>query len=579
MASITYWTRLDPHSRTAQLQAGLQATLHDPLWLLARQWQLGEFQAEDAGTPIMAQLRGHQSSLARYHAGPLGTEANTGQPYPHQVPLEVLVEAEPLSQTFHPARAAEAGLHFCRWLQIHGVGHYRGAYQAQYPLPDDNHYRDPASQRYLQVVQGRVLNGHQLYDAVVPPQPGAAPVLPENPAIAPADQAAVLQAITDWLSWYQQRFKEPAAATAWQSDRMEHHFAVSAPAAHGDGEIVFVAPEYPGGQLDWYAFNQRSKASLGLDSESAAAHPLVRTVMPAPVSFPGMPQSRWWTFADTAFSLNSLETGPEDLGRMLLLHFALTYSDDWFLMPVELDVGSVLQIDSLVVSDTFGVRTLVNAFGDVDGAAGAWRLFTHTLENSDTGPRGDQLFIPPTLVSSLHSQPVEEVLLLRDEMANLAWAVETQVENARGQASRRHQTALAESAPAPVPPAADADLAYALMSDVPEHWIPLVPGLASNNQDLQFRRGQLLKYRDGSRVELPAQGQLLTPGVALSLEAEEIDRAGACLTRAYQHSRWLDGTPYLWMARRKRPGRGQGWSGLRYDLIEPIIEPSSEATP
>ena len=48
MSSITFWTRLEPFTRLDDIEDGLQATLHDPLWLLARQWQTGEFGAEDA---------------------------------------------------------------------------------------------------------------------------------------------------------------------------------------------------------------------------------------------------------------------------------------------------------------------------------------------------------------------------------------------------------------------------------------------------------------------------------------------------------------------------------------------------
>ena len=33
-----------------------RATVHDPLWFLARQWQLGEFQGENASTPVRADV-------------------------------------------------------------------------------------------------------------------------------------------------------------------------------------------------------------------------------------------------------------------------------------------------------------------------------------------------------------------------------------------------------------------------------------------------------------------------------------------------------------------------------------------
>src|SRR4029077_18790494 len=51
MASITSWTRLEPHCRDVDIGRSISARLFDPLWLMARQWQMAEFQAADAGTP------------------------------------------------------------------------------------------------------------------------------------------------------------------------------------------------------------------------------------------------------------------------------------------------------------------------------------------------------------------------------------------------------------------------------------------------------------------------------------------------------------------------------------------------
>ena len=39
------------------MRASLSARVFDPLWLLTRQWQVGEFQGEDAGMPVLARVR------------------------------------------------------------------------------------------------------------------------------------------------------------------------------------------------------------------------------------------------------------------------------------------------------------------------------------------------------------------------------------------------------------------------------------------------------------------------------------------------------------------------------------------
>src|SRR5262245_11432550 len=123
MPSITTWMRLEPHSRNAEMNTSLQARIYDPLWLLARQWQLGEFQGEDNGSPIVARWRADRARLTRYHSGPLPPDDPVvGVNYDAaQLPLETLVEREAAgpspNQTARPERlrmAAEAGQQFLR---------------------------------------------------------------------------------------------------------------------------------------------------------------------------------------------------------------------------------------------------------------------------------------------------------------------------------------------------------------------------------------------------------------------------------------------------------------------------------
>ena len=64
MPSITSWNRLEPRTRSPSL-LGIEARIHDPLWLLARQWQFGEFLGEDAGSPVSVRVRGAWSNIGR----------------------------------------------------------------------------------------------------------------------------------------------------------------------------------------------------------------------------------------------------------------------------------------------------------------------------------------------------------------------------------------------------------------------------------------------------------------------------------------------------------------------------------
>ena len=57
MGSITSWIRLEPRGRDDDMTDAVHARVYDPLWMLARQWQMGEFQGEDTGTPVLARWR------------------------------------------------------------------------------------------------------------------------------------------------------------------------------------------------------------------------------------------------------------------------------------------------------------------------------------------------------------------------------------------------------------------------------------------------------------------------------------------------------------------------------------------
>jgi hypothetical protein len=282
-----------------------------------------------------------------------------------------------------------------------------------------------------------------------------------------------------------------------------------------------------------------------------------------------MPAIRWWQMEDAEVDFGVVEAGPEDLARLLLVEFAVTYGNDWFLVPLELPVGRLYSIRSLVITDTFGERYLVRPYTEVDGPDAPWRLF-HL-----TGTTDPDLLLAPAVATSLEGQALEEVLFLRDETANLAWAVERLISGPHGRPLNRHEieTARRTAAATPAQPAT-APLNYRLATQVPLHWIPLVPVRDQPADPLRLRRARLLQGGPEGLVEPEPLGRILVPGQALALHQQEVPRAGARVIRAFQCARACDGSTHLWMARRKTPGRGEGFSGLRFDVVEetPLVE-------
>ncbi|MGH9895852.1 MAG: hypothetical protein ACREA0_28475, partial [bacterium] len=370
-------------------------------------------------------------------------------------------------------------LDFLRLLKRQGANEaIRAAFVKGYPLrrPTEEPL-DGETLRFWNVMARRVADGTTLYAAMRQasnPVDGALSGLPpELRKEQPAERTKVARATEEWLSWYDELFSEPGAErSAWIAERMEYGFAVSTRTA--EREVVLTAREYAGGHLDWYSFDFDAAVSLGSSSE-IEIESITATSIPAPISFRGMPAARWWEFEDAQIDLGAVETDPEDLARLLLVEFALIYGNDWFVMPVELRVGSICRPRSLIVIDTFGQRKLIRSYTEVDGAGSPWRMF-------HVSP--DFFFLPPSLPASLQSTPTEEVLLMRDETANMAWAVERIIESPAGRRLRRFeafqeeqtlQRRERERSGTAEQPADGLSLAYRLASNVPPHWMPLLP--------------------------------------------------------------------------------------------------------
>ena len=105
--SITTWTRLEPRPREGSMQRSLQAQVRDPLWFLARQWQVAEFLGDDAGSPVQATLGVEQRSITTYRPGP--DDAKTVA-LDTKLPAEVHVEREDVPLQMRGS--VQSGLYF-----------------------------------------------------------------------------------------------------------------------------------------------------------------------------------------------------------------------------------------------------------------------------------------------------------------------------------------------------------------------------------------------------------------------------------------------------------------------------------
>ena len=470
---IEFWQRLEPQCRSDDITRSLQAQVRDPAWMLTRQWQMGEFAAEDAGSPIKTSLMTTKTKITRYHC--------SGMPspfieVPKEKPLEALVEQESVITVENSWRfRIQAGQRFAREIRKKLTPESAEKILSLLKNPtiagikptelDDSHL-DSRSRAFLLTIVGlkppsdeecRTLNGAVLLSMTEPQLSAILGSEYENDGTKQEILDAILEAIERLKTWAENLFSRPSDENCktWQSKRMEYEFSVSAPEVTGEvkGQKVLVSREYDGSDLDWFDFSLHPSReyTLGdpeLENEEEADFPESTSEpiesIPTNLTFYGCPNHRFWRFEDAKTDFGALTLDKVDLSKLLVMDFALIQSNDWFVIPYEMEIGSFCRIDSLTVTDVFGEEKSIRPAKAVGRGIGwnPWDIFSISVEpdksatevNLYSSLKTDAfIFIPPSLGSKDENFSVEEVRFLRDEIANMVWGVEFMIQNNLGE--------------------------------------------------------------------------------------------------------------------------------------------------
>lgn len=558
----------------ALLDSALEMPVADALWMLNRQRAFGEFIGTNGGSPVSVNFVYETSPTST-----IGANGSTPKPYSHELAMETAFEAEPVLGGSEVSDfgylAVEAGRHFARI-----VRRARGdlsPYLTQHAVrAEDLPGEDEAAERERLLSVGRVVNGFALYDW-----------LKNNGATGASEN--------DFMAWFEASMVE-SDEHCWVDDRLEYQAEIS----HVDGPKL-TASEFHGRRLDWYHFDLDPPAESA-SPQSGVATPETSSehgsTIPTRISYPGMPSSRLYRFEDNRVRFGDLSLDPHDLATPLLLEYALTTGDDWFIVPFDVDVGTALELRELRVKDTFHVpgdhtfdipssvqwdadaqfrhdqTVSIQGFPETTSFSfeprpGEWAMFTHHDQNAEL------FYLPATLISSDNSESLDEVLFQRDEMANVVFAIEQVVPSSATQplrSSELHQQRLAAGASQRLPvDTGDAQLIYRLQTYIPEHWHPLVPVADQNGNPFhKFELQEIQRTQpDGTTLASPPRSAILWAqnGGAPRFDEEEIPRTGTRVQRKFQLTRWVDGQYHAWVSRRRLPGEGEIMSGLRYDAL------------
>jgi hypothetical protein len=502
MASVHYdvYRRLESAPPHTDLDRGFQAEVADPLWLLGKQWLLGEHQGEDASSPIRVDYVGTQH--------PVDLHAGNPALNPQVIPPEAIVESEP-DDWWTPGRRIR-------------LGKLASASLPALANADTSLLLKGLPTPY-QRLDGKGYDGLALYQRRA--ELGLAPaVFAEVPATAPEDLWSASELA------YETRFD-----CAGRTLQLERH---------------------SGGDIDWYSVDANGTMPV------PAPLPPGSQVFVNRLSFPGAPPPRWWQIEDHAVDIGGFPPDRSHFATMLLLDLIASHGDNWFGFPVPSQLGHVISLHQVRVTDSFGDVWTLQTPTD-------WSLF------QVTGLDKTSLLLWATATNPLTGPVLEEVALGVDEDANVLWAVEKRV-GGNDLPSPARPAFPDEGQPV----ASSARKAYSYLPSSPfyPYWHPYQ--IAEVGGRRRFVQGRLADLDNNPPKLLPEpQARVLADpkadpnDPAQQIEPATIPSQGLGLERRALLARGVDGLPVLWTQRRRLPLLAPPALRLEFDLLgETFVE-------
>jgi hypothetical protein len=291
---VLYRLEADPHQHDAA--RGWRAELADPLWLLGRQWQMGEHQGEDASSPTRIE---HEARFT-----PI--EPVAGQPDldPRTVPAEAVVESEP-GDFWTPGRRILLGRRVAAAAAANGVTIPDAELElAGLPVPYDE-------------LDGDGLDGRELWRRRGP--------------------------LGLDVAWFGEPAPPEEPVDLWDPAELSY----SARFRAGDAELAL--DRHDGGDLEWWSVD--ATAGVGSAGELSEG-----SVTPTRLRYPSAPLARWWQIEDARVAIGGHAPDRANLATLVLIDLVVNQSDDWFTFPIEARAGEVVILEDVGVVDSFGER-------------------------------------------------------------------------------------------------------------------------------------------------------------------------------------------------------------------------------
>lgn len=512
-SNLVSYIRLEPRPFERNFEAGFSAAIHDPVWFLGRQWQMGEHQGENASSPIWTD----------YNITSRQIKASDDRFDPQIFPAETIVESE-LFDWWTIGRRIRIGKKLAS-------------------LPP-------------------VKNQPELKFTNPPP--------PYEHFINQTDGLAVWKKRAD-LGIADDKFGEkipPDSTPAWDSHELVYQQTDKN--AFSCNKKTLTVNRHRGGRLDWYSVDAKdSPKTVATVTDKGEAIPTV-------LQYPGAPNTRWWQIENADVDMGGYVPDSAHTPTALLTDLIFSHSDDWFLFPIIAKAGNTVSIDKLDILDTFGrtySTTDLDAANNIRWPGlqppESWTLF------KVAGLAPNDLLLWHLAEFPLESIPLEKVQFGSDEQSNLLWAVERTVDS-RDVLSGKEDDAAAdlkfnEGTPkGSALPNQEAEYAFIPGKGIVPYWYPYILVETATTRLLEQQSLQDFTLQKPKRMPLP-KSEVLQPdkaGKQHTINPLAIPSNGIELERRWQLARDMNGVPVIWIQRKRSPLLSPPARLLRFDVME-----------
>lgn len=578
--TTSIYSRIEPDTRDSDEKSrkALSFETFDPLWMLARQWQFGRFHGNDCGTPISVKVRNIRQKI----------KINNDD-----TPLEYNVEK--INYRISPYVRIESAMLLKKRLLRNKENDLLAEIEKKYKLdltPDNieattiseadkeieiiKNQKNETLKKFSKFFTKRAFDGYKVYKAIL-----------NNEINLTSKQQEILN---EYKDWFKEKFlPNEKENESWNSQKLGYETILKEP------NISYRTENYASGTLSWYSFDRDGEEKIIPDIIPNS--PKFFSYIPTPATFPGAPSRRLWEFENR--NVNLVETGKDKKYVIadLIARYVFQYGNDWMITPIETETGTILDIDGIVVKDTFNEVLYIDKDAqDIDNLPDnqrsfeRWNLFGSSRFNAyakEDFSVYKGLFCPPTVIRCEESTPLEEVQFLRDEMANMTWGVETKINNGCGGTMdgqslsdavfvqidlENQEESLKDENTNEV---RKAKYSLLIQNRVPLNWIPFLPEQNKGNTQIAFRRGRMpIYYKKNWNQSARPSTKLLSIRKdengkikPFYINEEEFGGYGFKVTETAQRTRWFYGKSFNWLGYRKTINEYQANSGLLFDEL------------